>query len=353
MNAAKYLNIEEFSIDYYMQQASHYRNLSSKSDDGQYYCLVTDSRCLSQTATTKDMSFTAETSAYVVGTAEYLSTMLHERSELLGSQGRAINSANFLDCWGQKQLAFSTLPAPLAPVKYPAGINEVQIPDQEQCGEKAPEDFDNAVQQEISESRNSAEVHSTNLRKTSKTQMPEGSAHEEDNETLCLTSKYIVLEESIPDTVNSSDADVSSDQRVCEVSALSSDEDEEDGEEEDEDSKYELFDDVSVLTADSSMEAIDTTDKELPQEMKSLADKLPCSIYESKSHSIPILEEVPPELICGNLTANKNNVLVDPAAEQQLEKACEASASVAHATQDLHLMSFLLDFCADSAEERG
>lgn len=120
------------------------------------------------------------------------------------------------------------------------------------------------------------------------------------------------------------------------------------------DSVYELFDDVSVLTADSTMEAIEVQEELLQHETATVEDEeeeRPADEEECKDEEeLPALEKleiedhVPvPESIFTQTHAVENADTF----QYDLHLNLQDQPATNSATDDLLLMSFLVNFCAD------
>lgn len=313
-----------------MHQSSRKQNLPSRSNDDCFFLSSGgNSNPLTQVVDSNTMTLPSSTSAYVFATAKFLSKILQERPELLGNTAEALRGVNDLTCWGENILAPRDDNAPFVQKMVAAANKGCRFPCSQQEVDACrsinfnPSQLEDECNERVLDSDFSLEeVHDPGCL---------FGQVQGDDEVLCLTSKYIVLEESIPDTVKSTDTEYSTDEDNC-----LSDED---------NCKYELFDDVSVLTADSSMEelheelAVESTNSHHLQGFQDCGDH---HIYNDlKSvHQAAGLEHGEHLASCDSAGFQDEPRYLD---------AMEPSMVYAHAADDLRLTSFLLNFCTDGS----
>lgn len=283
------------------------------------------------------MMTVSSTSAYVLATAQFLSTMLLERSELLGGATDHPSSISNDNGWGGK------IPASSADKSAPFAIQLAVCTDTLPYQSEATSAGQSESNSEEEEEMRFPHFLSSNI-------SVEDDGDDEDAMFLCLTSKYIVLEESIPGTAESS---------VSSGYDTDSDAEDSDDDEDEDSSKYELFEDVSVLTADSSSSQVveDADDNSESDEDDSSCDSQDdCDATEAKDDcSIPNHEDDGKDLnvevpIPDEDYSSDEYLKLFEVAQWQVElpflAAIEPSAVIAHATEDPRLMTFLLDLCA-------
>lgn len=139
--------------------------------------------------------------------------------------------------------------------------------------------------------------------------------------------------ETIVDTISSTSTEITS-------------EDENDFE--DPDSVYELFDDVSVLTSDSSMEGI-PIDNEDTQEAVNFSPA--CADFQDCPDSSTQETTSERSISVSGEAASCKSPIDTPIEALQINSIAGESPipDVVHATDDLRLMSFLLDFCSEAS----